>query len=135
MKRLEQVLNDLHKALKKLKNSIDEAKTDLEIDGVIQRFEFTYELLWKSLKLYFESEGIECKTPRACFKEAYKESFIEDEEIGLNLLKDRNLTVHIYNEVMSREIYERIKNDYVGLFIKVFDKIKSEISDQKGFFK
>jgi len=58
MKRLEQVKEDFERALKALEQAANEAESDLEIDGMIQRFEFTYELLWKLLKLYLEREGI-----------------------------------------------------------------------------
>jgi nucleotidyltransferase substrate binding protein (TIGR01987 family) len=75
MKRFEQVKDDFERALKALEESVVEAESDLEIDGVIQRFEFTYELLWKLLKIYLEREGIIAKTPRECFKESFRLAF------------------------------------------------------------
>lgn len=54
------------KALSSLEQGIKEAKGELEKDGVIQRFEFTFELMWKTLKIFLYNEGIECKSPRDC---------------------------------------------------------------------
>jgi nucleotidyltransferase substrate binding protein (TIGR01987 family) len=70
MKRLEQTENDFTNALKALEQAVSEATRDLEIDGAIQRFEFTYELFWKLLRAYLQEQGIIVNTPKECFKEA-----------------------------------------------------------------
>ena len=54
----------LQEAFNRLNEGILSSKDELDKDGVIQRFEFTFELLWKTLKIYFESEGIICDTPK-----------------------------------------------------------------------
>ena len=100
-------------ALERLNEGISSAKDDLDKDGVIQRFEFTIELLWKALKIYLEHEGIICKTPKECLKSAFKIGLIEDEETFLNMLEDRNKTSHIYSKEDSEEIFERIKEIYL----------------------
>lgn len=58
MKRFEQVRADFESALKTLEEALDVAQSDLEVDGALQRFEFTFELFWKTLKLHLELEGI-----------------------------------------------------------------------------
>jgi len=123
MKRLEQVKEDFEKALKALEESVVEAESDLEIDGLIQRFEFTYELLWKLLKLYLEQEGIIAKTPRECFKEAFRLGLLMNEEQSLKMIDDRNMSVHLYDRVLSREVYQRIKLHYVKIFREIFTRI------------
>lgn len=126
MKRFKQIKGDFGNALKRLEESVTEAETDLEIDGAIQRFEFTFELMWKLLKVYFETEGIICRSPKACLKEAFQAEIIEDEQIWLKMLSDRNMSVHIYDLETSREIFERIKTLYVKEFKTIFEKINSE---------
>ena len=123
MKRLEQVREDFEKALKALEESVVEAESDLEIDGVIQRYEFTYELLWKLLKLYLEREGILAKTPRECFKEAFRLGLLMNEEQSLKMIDDRNMSVHLYDRVLSREVYQRIKLHYIKIFREIFTHI------------
>lgn len=123
MKRLEQVKGDFQNALKRLDEAVREAKSDLEIDGVIQRFEFTFELFWKLLKVYLETEGIICRSPKNCMKEAYQLGIIETESIWLNMLDDRNMSVHIYDRETSREIFDRIKGKYVKEFKKALRSI------------
>jgi nucleotidyltransferase substrate binding protein (TIGR01987 family) len=123
MKRLEQVKNDFTKALNALEQSALEAKSDLEIDGMIQRFEFTCELLWKFLKLYLEHEGIIVKTPRECFKEAYRMGLLTDEEKSLKMIDDRNLSVHLYDQKSSRDVFQRIKTDHIILFQEILRRV------------
>ncbi|HBE81008.1 MAG TPA: nucleotidyltransferase [Firmicutes bacterium] len=100
------------RALVKLREGIlkcDE-NDDLDRDGLIQRFEFTFELAWKTLQAMFENEGlIGLNSPKTVLKEALKAGLIDDEEIWLKMLTDRNSTAHIYNERMAIEICNRIR--------------------------
>jgi len=123
MKRLEQIKGDFHNALVSLEEAVSQAKSDLEIDGAIQRFEFTYELFWKLLKVYLQQEGIVANTPRECFKESYKLGLLGDEEKALKMIDDRNLTVHLYDKDASRVIFERVKFVHTGLFAASWEKI------------
>lgn len=123
MKRLNQCREDFGNAFKKLEEAVTDAESDLEIDGTIQRFEFTFELMWKFLKIFLESEGIICRSPKECLKEAYKGEIIENENLWLNMLSDRNLSVHIYDMETSREIFDRIKTLYLSEFQKIKKKI------------
>lgn len=114
-------------ALSRLKEGIDSTKDELDKDGVIQRFEFTFELLWKALKIYLEQEGIIVKTPKESFRESFKIGLIEDEEVFLDILEDRNRTSHTYDKNVSEEIYSRIKSTYFSAMNKVLDKLKKGI--------
>lgn len=124
MKKLENIFGDYKKALFSLKEGIAEAESELEIDGVIQRFEFTFELFWKLLKKNLEIEGIVVNSPRSALKEVYAIQFLTQEEILLKMLDDRNETTHIYNKEMSREIFLRIKEQYIKIFDNVLNKIE-----------
>lgn len=106
-------LGQYDKALQRFRDAVAEAETQLEVDGVIQRFEFTFELAWKTLKRFLYYQGIECYSPRNCLREAYSTGFINDDDLWLDMLDDRNLTSHIYDEEKIREIFKRIKENYL----------------------
>lgn len=100
-------------------------RDDLLRDGLIQRFEFTFELAWKTLKAIFEDEGlIGLNSPKLVLKEAYSAGLIEDEELWLSMLKDRNTTAHIYNEKLAVEICNNIINNYINVFKKLIKQIQ-----------
>lgn len=121
---LKAALLSFNNALTSLEQGLKEAKRELEKDGVIQRFEFTFELMWKSLKIFLYDEGIECKSPRDCLRKAFKYGIIKNEEIVLDMLIDRNNSTHIYNKDESEEIFQRIKSDYITELKKIYKKIK-----------
>jgi len=112
-------INNFERALKRLEEAVKKAKDDLDKDGVIQRFEFTIELLWKSFKAILNYLGIECYSPRSCIKEAFKAGIIGDDEIILDMLNDRNISSHVYSETTSEEIFKRIKEAYLDYLLKL----------------
>ena len=124
---LEYSLNKLKNANQKLKEGIKQAKDELDKDGVIQRFEFTFELLWKALKIYLEYQGIIVKTPRDSFVEAFRIDLISDEKIFLDMLEDRNNTSHIYDKETSEKIFNRIKKNYQTEIAKVIELLNKSL--------
>lgn len=108
-----------NRALSRLTIGVKKAKDQLDIDGVIQRFEFTFELLWKTLRLFLLSEGIITKSPKEALRESFRFGLIKDEEIFLDMLDDRNQTSHIYSEDVSKEIVRRIKKYYISKLIEL----------------
>lgn len=121
---LEYSFKKLKDAHKRLEEGIKQTKDELDKDGVIQRFEFTFELLWKALKIYLEHQGIIVKTPRDSFVEAFRINLFDDEKIFLDMLEDRNNTSHIYNKVTSEKIFNRIKKNYSSEIAKIIDQLK-----------
>ncbi len=89
------------------------------MDATIQRFEFTFELFWKTLKRFLFVEGIDVKTPRETLEMAYQLKWINDEKLWLNMLKDRNEIPHIYNDGLVKDIYDRIRK-YVHVLKEVY---------------
>src|SRR5690349_689402 len=79
------------------------------IDATIKRFEFCIELYWKALKKILFQEGIETTTPKDVFAKAYRFHFIDDEEVWIEMLDDRNNTAHTYDEELADEIFHDIK--------------------------
>ena len=82
---------------------------DLQRDGIIQRFDFTFELAWKTLKDLFYKEGLTgLNSPKTILREAFSSGLIKDQDLWLLMLDDRNSTTHIYEERMAMDICERI---------------------------
>jgi len=128
---LEYSLKKLIDAHKKLEEGIKQTRDELDRDGVIQRFEFTFELLWKALKIYLEHQGIIVKTPRDSFIEAFRIDLFNDEKIFLDMLEDRNTTSHIYDKETSEKIFNRIKKDYLSVITKLIKQLKAHDSETK----
>ncbi|MCX5751440.1 MAG: nucleotidyltransferase substrate binding protein [Candidatus Saganbacteria bacterium] len=115
---MKEKLENYCKALKKLGEALKLTPTEINRDATIQRFEFTYELAWTTMKTFLFKLGIECLNPRDCIKAAFKQRYIKEnsEEIWLDMIKDRNLSSHVYDEETSKKIYGRIKNRYLKEF-------------------
>lgn len=104
-------LANLDRAISRLEEAAEERVVNqLMIDGVIQRFEFTIELFWKTLKRALELEGLQVHTPKESLKQAFQIGWIHEEKMWLDMLKDRSLTSYTYDEDLAKEIYQRIQN-------------------------
>ena len=80
------------------------------IDATIQRFEFAFELAWKTMRGFLELAGRTVPaTPRDAFKAAFAAGWINDEAGWFELMKMSNATSHIYDEAMAKDIYGRIR--------------------------
>jgi len=119
-----QSITNLGNALKRLEEALLIKNPDqLSIDGTIQRFEFTLELFWKTLKRILENEGIGVDTPKATLKEAFQLGWLHDETAWLKMLEDRNKTSHVYDESMAKRIYLDIQKYYPEMQ-RVFNEIQ-----------
>ena len=116
-------LSDLNSALDRLKEGVKEVTNDLDRDGVIQRFEFTFELVWKTIQEYAKYKGLEAVSPRDSFRVASDLGIIENPEIWFDFLKDRNESTHLYNENQAQLIFSHIPS-----FITEVEKLLSNIS-------
>lgn len=126
MKKNNSKLENFIKALNRLKEGLlqYDDKNELLRDGVIQRFEFTFELAWKTLKEVFEEEGlIGLNSPKSVLKEAYSAGIIEDEKLWMNMLMDRKSTSQMYNKNNAIEICKNIKAEYTNALERLKEKI------------
>jgi nucleotidyltransferase substrate binding protein (TIGR01987 family) len=106
-------LEDLERAVARLEDAIAVPEdAPLAVDGTIQRFEFVFELCWKTMKALLEqsSPPEQFGTARAALKGAYAAGWITDEAGWLDLLDMRNTTSHTYRETLARDVYRRIKS-------------------------
>lgn len=120
--RLKRNFINFKNALNNLEIAGKVAKTDLEIDGAIKRFELCYELSWKLIKAILADKGIICRNPRDCFKQAVINELIANEEVWLSMIEDRNELVHLYQFANSRKIFENIKSKYIESFTFLLHK-------------
>lgn len=126
--RYKQRFENFKKSFLLLKQAIDiETPSIVERAGAIQFFEITFELSWKLMKDYLEYLGYSIKSSRETIKTAFSIGIIENGEVWLKALMDRNLTTHTYDENDADEIYENIKNSYFSLLEKLYLKFEDEI--------
>ena len=117
----------LKRAFLRLKEAVERARDDLDRDGVIQRFEFSVEPFWKTLKKVLEYNKVECYSPRDCVKKAFRYGMIDDDEIVLDMLEDRNRSSHIYDEEEAVRIFERISKVYVNVLEKMIEELARKL--------
>lgn len=113
--RWKQRFQNFDKAIELLSSAMDENLSMLEKEGLIQRFEYTYELAWKTLKDYLEySSSINLieVTARNVFKEAFAAGIIKDELVFIDMMLSRNLLSHCYDFSKFNEIILALKSRY-----------------------
>ncbi len=125
------------KALAQLREVDELAKerslTNIEKQGLIKAFEFTHELAWNTLKDFFEQRGVQdLYGSRDATREAFQVGLIENGQAWMDMIADRNLTSHTYNETTANKIAEAILDIYLGEFEKLkyeLERIRKKESD------
>ena len=118
-------LNEITASLNR-DEDFSEQLSELEKEGLIQRFEYTHELAWKVMKDYLEYQGTtDIGGSRDATREAFKIGLIENGEIWMDMIKSRNLTTHTYNEATAEEIFLQIVNDYSNQFSRFQSKMET----------
>jgi nucleotidyltransferase substrate binding protein (TIGR01987 family) len=115
MERLKLRYSDALKSLMTLEEILREPFSIIVRDATIQRFEYTFEALWKFLKEYLkEKEGIISNSPKACFKEIFSSGFLTEGDTVrcMEMTDRRNDTSHTYKEEVAQLIYSKIRGYY-----------------------
>lgn len=121
-------LQKFQKALNSLRRALASPPADeLDLAGIIQNFEFTYELSWKCLKAALALEGRMTTSPKSTFEGAYAESWISDEKTWVKMIEDRNNTVHSYDEAVAQAIYQNTRSLYLPLFEKLEEILRNRL--------
>ena len=134
--RWEQKMSSYRKALHRLAEVVNVMKVrqlnDFEADGLIQRFEFTFELAWKLMKSYAEYQGTdkELMGSRDAIRWAFENKLIKDSDVWIEMIKRRNDTSHTYDENTAADVVIRVKDAYFQAFVCFYNKMKS-LSSQK----
>ena len=129
MERLKLKFEDTLRALSTLEDISKEPFSVIVRDAAIQRFEYTFESLWKFSKEYLkEKEGIIANSPKSCFREIFSLGFLNEEETVqcLDMTDRRNDTSHTYKETIAQAIYGKIK-EYVPLMRNIMERLGDKL--------
>ncbi len=116
-------------ALELLREALDRIDhlSRLEKEGTVQRFEFTLELAWKTLKDYLEYSGVLLSqtTPKHVIREAFSAKIISDGQLWIDMLDCRNRLSHTYDEVAFDVAVQEMANRYVEGFEELYNFFNS----------
>jgi len=126
--RWKQRFQNYGKALTTLKNAVELAEsrelTDLEKQGMIQGFEFTLELAWNVMKDYLEWKGITgIIGSKDAVRQAFSNNLIEDGQVWMDMIKDRNLAAHSYDEAAAEKLAAAITGSHYRQFCAFAEKM------------
>ena len=131
--RWQQRLNNFENAHKNLIEMLDLLKKEPSSKAyklaVIQSYEMDIELAWKTLKDYLNYLGYKLQAPREVIKQAFAIDIVEDGETWIQMLEDRNLTSHIYDEAKAQEIVDSISNNYFSKLNVLYEFLKGKINE------
>ena len=117
--RWKQRFQNFDRAFVLLRSAVEEndisKMSDLEQEGTIQRFEYTYELAWKTLKDYLIDSGVTLSeiTARNVIKEAFAANIITDGQVFIDMMLSRNLLSHCYDFNKFREVLNKVRENYL----------------------
>ncbi|RME18599.1 MAG: nucleotidyltransferase [Bdellovibrio sp.] len=128
--RWKQRLENLKRAYNELKEAVQLSQTrplsKLEKQGLIQSFEYTHELAWKTLKDFFSAQGnTQITGSKDAIREAFKAGLIQNGQEWMDMIVSRNLSFHTYNQKVADQITEKIVNVYFELFSDLIDTLSS----------
>ena len=126
---LEAALSNFRDALTLEPALFPELVADNIKSGQIQKFEFTVELLWKTVQVFlFEVDGVDVVTPKSVAKEFVEAGYSDYEvyELFIRAINDRNQLSHIYRQEMAESIRQRLP-DYVQMTERIVSMIRSKI--------
>jgi nucleotidyltransferase substrate binding protein (TIGR01987 family) len=128
-----QRFDNFRKAFEQLGKFIKQKElNELEVQGLIQSFEYNYELSWNTIKDYFEHQGeTDIFGRRDAFRLAFKRGLIENGDIWMDMIKSRALTSHTYNREAADQIVEKIRKEYYPEFGRLKEKFDGLVDTEK----
>lgn len=125
--RWQQRFSNFKKALSQLKKFIEKGElSELEEQGLIKAFEYTYELAWNTMKDFLLFKGqTEIYGSRDAVRKAFQLDLIEDGEAWMDMLKKRKLTTHTYNRDTAEEVVNAVVQSYYPLFLAFESKMNT----------
>ena len=128
--RWQQRFYNFNKAFKQLERFNEvESLNEMEQQGLIKAFEYTFELAWKTLQDLLKVKGyIDIVGPRPVIEQSFQDGYISDGNGWMRMHKSRNLTSHTYDEQTAEEIIENIRNEYYDLLRNLILRLEREKS-------
>jgi nucleotidyltransferase substrate binding protein (TIGR01987 family) len=106
----------------------------VEEQGLIQCFEYNFELSWNTIKDFYTEQGeTDIQGSRDAFRLAFKRGLLSDGELWMDMIKSRAQTVHTYNTQTAQEVVQKIRKLYYPAFAKLVATLKSR--QQKVFYQ
>lgn len=115
METLDKQVRQARRALQSLGRALGERPTDIVRDSTIKRFEYSFDIIWKTLKRHlFTSEGLAAASPKSVFREALRVGLLSEREAehAIRMTDDRNKTAHTYDAGDAQEVYRHIRKYY-----------------------
>lgn len=130
--RWKQRFTNFSKAMNHLENALQIPNPDMvQKAGIIQFFEMSFELAWNMVKDYLEEQGfVDIKSPRSAIKKAFEMNILENGHAWMDLLQDRNLTAHTYDEQKATEMEQLISNKYFPLLKVLLLSFKQKLNEK-----
>ena len=126
--RWKQRFSNFGRAFELLESALKQsALTKLEKEGVIQRFEYTFELAWKTMRDYLRHQGIESDLPREVLKQAFANGLIKDGQAWIEMLEARNLMARTYDEAAFEAAFRRIQSEFFPALKTAFSFFHAKI--------
>lgn len=124
--RWKQRFQNFKKAFYQLEKAVNTPDlNELERQGLIKAFEFTYELAWTTLKDFLIEKGYtDLIGSKDTLRQAFQVGLISDGDIWMEMVKSRNLTAHTYNQDTAESIEEDVINQYYSLFKQLITKLE-----------
>ena len=111
-------------AIGRLEEALSLPSNSVVRDSGIKRFELCFELSWRVIQGFLRDRGLDCRSPRDCLREAFSYGLIEQEDGWVQMLQDRNLSVHTYNEELANQLYGRLAR-YLPAFRQLAVELES----------
>ena len=132
--RWKQRFENYQRALNALLEAVELAQqrplSKLEQQGLIQGFEFTHELAWKTMKDFLDYRGVSGVIgSRDAARVAFREGIVVDGEVWMEMIRSRNLSSHTYREEIANDIAEKILNQYFSAFCKLKETLSKWLNE------
>ncbi len=123
--RWKQRFQNYQKAFAQFESAVKQNSQDrLAQEGLIQRFEYTFELAWKCLQDILQERGFsEIRGPKPVLEQAFQDGLIHEGLVWMDMLRARNEASHLYDEEVFLKIYQNAKNH----FLKPLQDLKEKL--------
>jgi nucleotidyltransferase substrate binding protein (TIGR01987 family) len=122
--RWKQRFESFKKAVMQLTEFIEKDELNkYEVQGLIQCFEYTFELAWKTMKDYLGQEGFDVNSPRSAIQTAFQMQLIADGQTWIDALDKRDLMAHTYDEKRTMEVERLIREKYYKIIKELYFKL------------